>query len=367
MSTFADLVLRVPRKVMWPVDPGAYRLFLAMLVFVNHYSSVGIGSYAVYVFFVLSGYWVQTMWTARYARARRPYFTYLVSRLWRLSPVMVLVSLITVILLPLAGVPKAQVFAAPPWQLALSSTFLLGYSWLKYLPVGSAWSLDVEMQFYIVAPLLALAVANKRGRMILLVLAGICSALVAIYSHTPIAVLSPTPILPKYIFFFVVGMASARVRWQPSGTLAAWSAGAFILLVVVLALTPLRDILIGGANPTARHQMLNQPYNIVLALTSIPFAIYTTRQKSDANDRMMADLSFIIYLAHWAGMQWFFQIKEPFSKRLLVAAICFATVPVISWLIWRYFDRPINRARARWVESRIDPAPRDVAAEPAAP
>lgn len=366
MSTFSDLVLRAPRKVLWPVEPGAFRLFLAMLVFVNHYSSVGIGGYAVYVFFVLSGFWVQTMWTARYSRARNPYFTYLVSRLWRLSPVMVLVSLITIVLLPLAGIPVEKVFATPPLLLALSTTFLLGYSWLPYGPVGSAWSLDVEMQFYIVAPLLAMAVANARGRTVLLVAAAVCSAIFAVLPHVFHA-LPATPILPKYVFFFVVGMIAACMKWQPSGRLASWSAVAFFLLVVVLVLTPWRDLLIGGANPTARHQLLNQPYNVVLALTSIPFAIYTTRQKSDATDRMMADLSFIVYLAHWVGMQWFFQIKEPFSKRLMVAAICFAVVPVVSWLIWRYFDRPINRARARWVESRIDAAPRAVISEPAAP
>lgn len=365
MGSFLDLVLRVPRKVAWPVDPGAYRLFLAMLVFVNHYSSIGIGSYAVFVFFVLSGFWVQKMWTARYARTRNPYFTYIVSRMWRLSPVMVLVSLITIVLLPVVGVPKEQVFAAPPLQLALSSTFLLGYSWLAYLPVGSAWSLDIEMQFYILAPLLALAVANARWRIVLLVVAAVLSAAFAVLSDT-LHVMSPTPVLPKYLFFFVVGMIAAYANWQPSGRLAAWSAAAFFVLVVVLVLTPWRDILIGGANPSARHQLLNHPYNVVLGITSIPFAIYTTRQKSDANDRMMADLSYVIYLMHWVGMQWFFQIKEPFSKRLMVAAICFATVPVVSWLIWRFFDRPINRARARWVESRIEHHPSAVTSEPAA-
>lgn len=68
---------------------------------------------------------------------------------------------------------------------------------------------------------------------------------------------------------------------------------------------------------------------------------------------MMADLSFIIYLLHWLGVEWFQRVKGPFLERLEVAAICFAVIPFVSWLIWRYFDRPINRARDRWVKTRI--------------
>lgn len=67
---------------------------------------------------------------------------------------------------------------------------------------------------------------------------------------------------------------------------------------------------------------------------------------------MMADLSYIIYLLHWVAMQWFFSIEGPFLDRLAVAATCFAVVPAASWLIWRYYDRPLNQMRGRWVSSR---------------
>lgn len=330
-----------------------------MLVFVHHFSGLGFGPYAVYVFFVLSGFWVQTMWTERYAKTRDPYVTYMISRIWRLAPVMALVSAITIVLLPLGGVPIEQVFAANPLHLLVSSVVLLGYSWLPYGPVGSAWSLDVEMQFYIVAPFLAPAIASAWGRRWLIVGSALCSIL--------FAAVAVTPMLPKYIFFFVVGMAAARTRWKPSGRFAALSAGVFLLLVVGLAITPWRDILIGGANPSVHHLQWNQTYNVVLGMTSIPFAIYTTRQRSDAPDRMMADLSYIIYLLHWVAMQWFFRINGPFAMRLQFAAISFLVVPTAAWAIWRFYDKPFNVARARWVASRMQALPDGAVAARAAP
>ncbi|MEG8222713.1 hypothetical protein OSJ57_19140 [Sphingomonas sp. HH69] len=82
----------------------------------------------------------------------------------------------------------------------------------------------------------------------------------------------------------------------------------------------------------------------------------------------MADLSFILYLSHWAAMQWFFTIHSSFGARLAVAATSFAVVPAVSWLIWRFYDKPINQIRSRWVASRtISHSMAGPLAEPAAP
>ncbi len=38
--------------------PGYFRLFLAALVFLHHSSRLHLGTFAVYIFFILSGYWI---------------------------------------------------------------------------------------------------------------------------------------------------------------------------------------------------------------------------------------------------------------------------------------------------------------------
>ena len=48
------------------------------------------------------GYWLQLMWDGRYRHTRGPYATYLVSRFWRLAPVMLVASGV-VIAVDLAG------------------------------------------------------------------------------------------------------------------------------------------------------------------------------------------------------------------------------------------------------------------------
>jgi peptidoglycan/LPS O-acetylase OafA/YrhL len=336
-------VIRLTSSLAWPIDPGAFRLFLAMLVFVHHFSSLDWGPYAVYVFFVLSGFWVQNMWTGRYMQTRQPYLTYMVSRIWRLAPVMVLVSLITLALLPVIGIPDTTIYAANPFHLAASSTILLGYSWLAYAPVGSAWSLDVEMQYYLIAPLLALLATRWSARLLIIV----ALALSALFAWL-------TPgyyIVPKYMIFFMTGLIAARINWCPSKKVAALSASSVVGLVIFVLVSPWRDVLVGGSNPGPLH--VHAPaFNVLLGLLTIPFAIYTTTRRSDAADRMMADLSYIIYLLHWVAMQWLFSINGSFLQRLEVAATSFVLVPLGSWLIWRFYDQPLNRARTRWVTGR---------------
>ena len=66
-------------------SPGALRLTLAFAVFLHHTTSFNLGMSAVLVFFVLSGYWVAAMWKNTYSKTTSAYFTYLVSRVWRIA------------------------------------------------------------------------------------------------------------------------------------------------------------------------------------------------------------------------------------------------------------------------------------------
>lgn len=349
-------------RLVLPRDPGAFRLFLAGLVFVHHFSSFSLGGYAVYVFFVLSGFWVQRMWTERYALTRAPYATYLVSRVWRLVPVMALVSAFSLAVQPLVGMPPDWLAPDNPLHLAFSSVFLLGYAWLEMRPVGPAWSLDIEMQYYVLAPALAL-LAARIGPRVLLVLAANCTVVFAV-------VLFPSALVVlRYLGFFVAGLCAARLDWRPSPRMAGWCAGLAIAVVAAVIVSPWRSALLLGAHP-GPYAWAMPPLNVALAVLTIPYAIFTTGRRSDGDDRMMADLSYIVYLLHWSGVIWFHHVTGGWPVRLAVVATCAVLVGAGSWLIWRFYDKPINRIRAHWVESRMaariepDDAP---LAEPAGP
>lgn len=336
-------LLTWPLRIAIPTRPGAFRLFLALLVFVYHFSSFGMGHYAVHVFFILSGYWLYRMWMERYRETRSPYATFLISRVWRLAPVMLLVSAVTIPLLLAMGKPVDQVLAANPAHLAFSSIAMLGYAWLPYAPVGAAWSLDIEMQFYLAVPVLAALVA--RGRPLAVLVA-------ALLSSVGCALVGGAPILPTYLLFFVIGMVAAKVDWRPGRKLAGGSAALVFAALVLVTLSPWKGVLWGGNDPGPLY-VWNVPFNALLAIGSAPYAIHTVHRRSDATDRMLGDLSYIVYLLHWVAMQWFFTLEGSFLQRLPAAAACFVVVPGAALAIWYWVDRPANRARAAYVASRL--------------
>jgi peptidoglycan/LPS O-acetylase OafA/YrhL len=92
-------------------SPGALRMALAFAVFVHHTTLFNLGMAAVLIFFVLSGYWVATMWDRTYSKTSQAYFTFLVSRFWRVAPVFALCSAIAWALLYWRGGAPEQLAA----------------------------------------------------------------------------------------------------------------------------------------------------------------------------------------------------------------------------------------------------------------
>lgn len=74
------------------MGPGTFRLLLATIVVITHYSALNLGGTAVDLFFVLSGYWVTRMWNLKYSLLDRPYAVFMRSRVWRLAPIFWLCS-----------------------------------------------------------------------------------------------------------------------------------------------------------------------------------------------------------------------------------------------------------------------------------
>jgi peptidoglycan/LPS O-acetylase OafA/YrhL len=318
--------------------PGALRLMLALAVFAHHLSKVSIGGAAVYVFYALSGYWIFRMWEAKYSQAAGVYFTYITSRLWRLLPVFALFGVIFLALSAYRGVPVT------PHSL-FSSVFILGYSTLEPKPLVPAWSLDLELQFYLIAPLL-IGLAKLWRPAVLLPIA----ALVSIAA----ALLSRGGLVTPYLVYFVCGICAARENWRPSAraSLIALSLGG--LATLALLLSPLRDVVLGGADPGPLHRF-NALYNVGLAICVMPYALYTTGNVGGSQDGMFADLSYIVYLGHWGAAMWLsrYAAHLPGAERLGLTVAAVGVTLGGSWLVWKFYDKPINRLRARWVAGRI--------------
>lgn len=327
--------------------PGALRLMLAMAVFAHHLSRLAIGGAAVYVFYVLSGYWIFRMWEAKYSRARGVYLTYITSRLWRLLPIFAVFALAFLAISASRGNPITP-------HALLSSMFILGYSSLEHPPLVPAWSLDLELQFYLIAPVL-IGLAQTWRPAVMVGVAAVVSLIAALFSIGGLV----TP----YLVYFVCGICAARAEWRPSLRMGLVALAVGGLASAALVASPLRDVVLGGATPGPLHRF-NAIYNVGLALSVIPYALYTTGNRGDARDGMFADLSYIVYLSHWGAGMWLSQYAAhlPGPQRLACTILAVAVTLVGSWAVWRVYDRPVNRWRVRWVASRMSAAPSNLLA-----
>ena len=96
--------------------PGHFRVLLAALVVVSHMSSVEIGRPAVFVFFMLSGYWVLRMYEQKY-RPAAPVWVFYLSRIMRVWLAFATAFLAVFLLYALSSDPR------PPETLAGLSLF----------------------------------------------------------------------------------------------------------------------------------------------------------------------------------------------------------------------------------------------------
>ena len=343
--------------------PGAFRLILALVVFVNHTLPIQLGSCAVYIFFMLSGYWVHEMWFREYRFTNRPVLVFFVSRLWRLLPMYYVVLLILVSVRSIGGQHPF------PWQHSLtvqalhfyfSHALLFFYAMLDpelrtFLPV---WSLDIEMQFYAVAPLLfiCMSAGADRCRTMLVTLVSSVGLLVFLGFYEGLR--AQAGFLPMYLLFFMVGVRTAQRKWRPSeATALSGSAIAGFCVVVCLALASLRPLLIQGSF-SGWLSIYNPAANVVLALLMAPYAMATVHQSGvlpRSLDRHLSNLTYDIYLLHWPAAVALLQFAGDLStyQRLPLVILAWIAVPCASVALYILLDRPIDRQRARFVRRQM--------------
>jgi peptidoglycan/LPS O-acetylase OafA/YrhL len=333
------------------VTPGRFRLMLASIVVLHHLTRFEMGKMAVYAFFVLSGYWISQMYETKYMRASRPYAVFLASRFWRLAPVFLLVNALVI------ATSLACGLGAPSWpwsfhQLA-SNLMMAGYASLGSTGLlVPAWSLDVELQFYVAVPLLLL-LCSGRSALARALFIGACAC-------GPVLLLagvgrSGATVLP-YLGFFALGIMAAQWTWRPTASQAAVSIALVVVLtLLVFALPGTRGVLLASRGPGAQIFWLNVPVNALLALLLAPAALWSVRQRSGQTDRTLGDLSYVVYLLHWelVILVTRYLAALPFLERAAATAAAIVATGVSAWLVWRFFDRPIDELRRRWVQGRL--------------
>ena len=312
------------------LGPGAVRLILALMVFVSHVSAWNIGTAAVVLFLMLSGYWVSRIYLQGSYDGVGQYLAGRVMRLWPL----VIVAALTAWAIQMAvrGYPMGS----------LVSTILFpGIASRGDDEVGTVWSLDIELQFYILLPLVMAGLAAAGRRWQLALAAGAVAAFFAGIWLGRMGWLTALIFAPA----FAAGIWMERSQWTPGRGPAMLSLAAFLAALAVYArLTP-PDLEAAMALGVEHFSLAT----LLVAVLAIPFVAWNVHQPSGPRDRWLGDLSYPFYLLHfpliWALTQ--FLGDTPLMKILALAVSLALTVAVNLWI-----DRPIEAWRRRRLQSR---------------
>jgi peptidoglycan/LPS O-acetylase OafA/YrhL len=341
---------------MITIGPGLFRLFLSYLVVLHHSFPLRLGAWAVYVFFILSGFWICRMWRQRYARTHQPYLTFVVSRWCRLAPIFLVCTCLGVVSnFVLHGSDSLHHASSLYWWLR---QFLVAGSNEVGTELPPAWSLDVEMQFYVIAPFLILLLIRVGPVLRSLIIAGGLGWLLLFLFKGGYSQLAH---LSLFVGFFLIGVSIEINHWKPSPALALGSVLVFLAVTLALAWYPRthRGIWVTGHEPPGNAEAslshLVALWWVLGAFLVTPFVAWNVSQASPRYDRFLGNLAYPLYLFHWIARDWYYHFSltgDTSLKQWALLSANFLAASLGALLILCLIDQPLDRVRATWVDSR---------------
>ena len=295
-SVFFDFLLRngisVGAAFQGDFDLGILRLFLALSVVVWHLWGHALpftanGFNAVILFFIISGFYMSLVLNKKYLD--KPVLNFYLARALRIYPLYLLLVVITVWFLHATGTPLAAPLTTQEWVFStLTNITIFGIPWLgdsNWLAIPPAWTLAIELQFYLVAPF----ILTRRLWICVAIFLGLLAVRLSLLNED---FTSWRYTVPRADWcFFMLGAISHRlglfVKSDRTRLVLGWAATAMLPVAAFLCGLPVT-------------KDLDRPelwLFYVLFAASMPF-LFSLSVRSRL-DRIFGDLSYPIYVSHW--------------------------------------------------------------------
>jgi peptidoglycan/LPS O-acetylase OafA/YrhL len=308
---------------------GSLRLFLAISILVDHTTPLGSLQLMpdvtpVWLFFIISGFYMQMIASGKYGDH---IWTFYSNRALRLYPVYFIAAA-----LALAHTGALRSLAAPPPALYLptfiANTTLFGGDLLFYfgehgrLLVGPAWSIGLELWFYLLVPVLS------RANSVVVLTCSAVSAGLAMHMEAAQPG-SSYYFFPANFYLFGAGMLAFRAMNFLLALPFKWDQLVHAAAIAGVALLVLRPLIPGFRNyPWAQE---------IVLVVCLPFIFEATR--SLRWDRAIGNLSYSVYLLHEPVMNWLGGRPSGIVTLLITLPLALAVYIVV--------ESPIDRWRQR--------------------
>jgi peptidoglycan/LPS O-acetylase OafA/YrhL len=328
---------------------------LFVLLFHLQAPGAGSGFLGVDVFFVISGFLMACLYTPHgvgqfFARRAR-----------RILPAYFLTIFVTFAVAVIVTAPPELANVTTQALYATLLTPNLGY-WAansyfsndNFTPLLHLWSVGVEVQFYVLVPLIALVARRYRFLLLLVVLASLTISFLAVGISPKTAFF----MLPFRLWEFLLGFIAAAWLTQNGQPVRRAVPFAWLAVAVLLA-TPFLGVNGDALTPVTGHPGLAALAvclaTLVLLTVGLPEVL--TRSWPGAWLETLGKYSYSVYLVHFPVIT--LTLYAPYAgTRLdtpdagtLVAML--GGVCVLSFLVYRYVETPLRHSRYPWIASMV--------------
>lgn len=325
---------------------GYFRFILAALVCSNHLWIIGgVGRYAVFSFYILSGYLMTTVICERYGTSFDGIKKYAINRLLRIYPIYLLAFFLTILSISILGAENTHVVDS---NLSIPSTIkgwlmnitLIGLDFnVQERTIPPSWTLFIELFFYAMIPF---AIRLGAKFITLWVITSVLYHAYFLYTATDAGLDWNS----RYgtIFAGSLGFSlGCAARFLPVGELKFKGAITISILGLLFSYAVPTFFMLAGYNDKDWRYISTYPFYLSM-IFSLMFIINSIDIKQSSLGKLLGELSYPLYLVHIPAGFILTNILNLQPRTYHTFVLCFAFSIAIA-LCLHLIDFRINKIR----------------------